>query len=275
MRVYGSKLTLRAFDRNLDHAAGCEIDLTRTTFVDTYGLVALTCILQDARRRGQAITFRPPRLLDCRNYLSRMGFADRLREAGAHDHGLSDVTHWPQAGRLVELQPFTSTNEVEGLAEILYSRLSDSHRTALVAARLYEAVEELGANVLEHSEVGRGFVAAQVFLRGTPSQNIVFALGDAGIGLRSSLVSAGFPASDDLRAVDLALTLDISASGEPGRGQGLPSVVDLVSQVGGTIVMRSGQAKVRAGASRFRTMTPHPLAGTIVAAHVPCGVNRL
>lgn len=274
MLVRGADITFAAFDGAMvdDGDDGFTLDLERTRFIDSYGLVALACLIEDARLSGRSVTFVSPGNSNCRNYMARMRFADLLNEAGVQ-HGLPAVSEQALPGRLVEVTPFETSNDVMDLATIVYRRLSDSYRTRIVAGELYEALVELCGNALEHAGRDRGFVAAQVYNRGKPTQYIVFAIGDAGIGIRQSLSAAGFRPRDDAQAVSLALQNDVSASVDPGRGQGLPDVVGLLRDVSGRVLVRTGQARVLPQPHRQHEQRVSQLNGTIVAARVACGVS--
>src|SRR4029077_11839200 len=138
---------------------------------------------------------------------------------------------------------FRSIGDYEQLANLVWERL-EGHVGPEVLSALYETLQEVGANVIEHSQATRGgYIAAQVYRRNTPNEFVLLAIGDCGVGIRQSL-SVRYPTASDGEALGLAVSPDISASGEPGRGQGLPSTAKLVMDLLGRVVVHSGGATI-------------------------------
>lgn len=141
--------------------------------------------------------------------------------------------------------------------------------------QLYEATGELGLNVVEHAgSPAGGFVAAQLYRRGQPDERAIVAVGDVGIGIRESLRELHGPLSD-AEAIDRAIQRDVSGLPDPGRGQGLASVVEGVRGLGGVVRIRTGSAgrSITQGVSPATDMVS-PLQGTIVGARLPCRPGR-
>jgi hypothetical protein len=95
-----------------------------------------------------------------------------------------------------------------------------------VVTQLYEATGELGLNVVEHAgSPAGGFVAAQRYQRGQPGERAIVAVGD--VGARHPRVTPRAARADDRwrghRLGDSARRVPLL---DPGRGQGLASVVD-------------------------------------------------
>src|SRR5467141_2577283 len=137
--------------------------------------------------------------------------------------------------RVLPIQAFRSIADYEQLANLVWDRLQ-GHVDPEVLSALYETLQEVGANVIEHSQTTAGLIAAQVYRRNTPDEYVLLAIGDCGVGIRQTL-SARYPNASDSAALKLALSENVSASGEPGRGQGLPSTAKLVTDLLGRVVV--------------------------------------
>ncbi len=98
---------------------------------------------------------------------------------------------------------------------------------------------------------------------------MVLAMGDLGIGVRESL-SARYRPTSDRHALSLALEADVSASGEAGRGQGLTSTAELVTELGGRLVVHSGAGLIACRETNRRTHAVPHIPGTLVGARIPC-----
>jgi hypothetical protein len=170
--------------------------------------------------------------------------------------------------QLLPLQTFRLIGDYEQLANLVWERLT-GHVDSEVLSALYETLQELGANVLEHSQATAGYIAAQVYRRNTPDEYVLLAIGDCGVGVRRSL-SAKYEITSDAEALRLALSANVSASGEPGRGQGLPSTAKLVTDLLGRVVVHSGGATIVCRQQRRIPMATRPIEGTLVGARIPC-----
>jgi hypothetical protein len=174
--------------------------------------------------------------------------------------------------QLLPLQTFSRIADYEKLADLVWQRL-DGHVDSEVLSALYETLQEVGANVLEHSQTSAGHIEAQVYRRNTPDEYVVLAIGDCGVGIRTSL-SRKYSIASDAKALELALSADVSASGEPGRGQGLPSTAKLVTGLLGRVVVHSGSATIVCRQQKRIPMTTSRIEGTLVGAAFPAGPGR-
>jgi hypothetical protein len=261
-------LDMETFRSALDNSA--VLDLRRSTFVDAYGLVGCACLAESLMAAGQHAAFHAPDLDDVRNYLSRMHLQETLDACGASVEGspLPVVQEHAGPDQLLPLQTFRLIGDYEQLANLVWERLT-GHVDSEVLSALYETLQELGANVLEHSQATAGYIAAQVYRRNTPDEYVLLAIGDCGVGVRRSL-SAKYEITSDAEALRLALSANVSASGEPGRGQGLPSTAKLVTDLLGRVVVHSGGATIVCRQQRRIPMATRPIEGTLVGARIPC-----
>jgi hypothetical protein len=247
------------------------LDLRSCTFVDAYALVGFACVAESLAASGRRPAFHAPDVDEVRNYLSRMHLQETLKASEASIVGspLPVVKEHAGPDRLLALRTFRSGVEYEQLANLVWERL-EGHVGPEVLGALYETLQEVGANVIEHSQATRGgYIAAQVYRRNTPDEYVLLAIGDCGVGIRHSL-STRYPIASDEEALRLALSSDVSASGEPGRGQGLPSTAKLVTSLLGRVVVHSGGATVTCRQERTIVMATSRIEGTLVGARIPC-----
>lgn len=262
--------TFRHAERPNEAGGATVIDLTRVTFVDPYGVVGVACHVVDAKLRDCDVHLHRPESTDVARYLERLGFSALV-------DGLNLTTDRPppairnktdQTGNLMELVPFEDKGKVDELAEMVFDRLA-GHVDPQVTNALFEAIGELGSNTIDHSGVGWGIMAAQVYRKGTPGENLVFAIGDLGMGIRRSLARR-HTTPDDESAIRLALQPNVTGTEDDHRGNGLTEVNGLVTGLRGTVLIRTGQAQVTCGRGWSDGVAVPPMMGTRVAATVPC-----
>jgi hypothetical protein len=267
-------LDLSSFDRTLvlDDVRGVAmIDLTRVTFIDAYGLVGLACCIAAATGDGLSVQLRLPVSEELQTYLARMHLGEILDRYDVRSDGsLPEVRELDRRDSLIELRSFRDVHGSDQLAAFIWDRLVGRADNEVVI-QLYEATGELGLNVVEHAgSPAGGFVAAQLYQRGQPGERAIVAVGDIGVGIRESLHELYGPMTDG-EAIDRAVQRDVSRIPDPGRGQGLASVVEGVRALGGTVRIRTGGAS--RGISRWTVEVTDmllPLQGTIVGARLPC-----
>ena len=275
---HSGALDLSSFDGALvpdDESSIAMIDLTRVTFIDAYGLVGLACYIAAAAGEGYSVQLRLPVSEELRTYLARMHLGEVIDRYDVESDGtLPEVRELDRRDSLIELQSFRDVHGSDRLAAFIWDRLvgrADSE----VVTQLYEATGELGLKVVEHAgSPAGGFVAAQRYQRGQPGERAIVAVGDVGVGLRESLRGLHGPMTDG-EAIDRAIQRDVSRFSDPGRGQGLASVVEGVRALGGTVRIRTGGAS--RDISRWATEGNDvllPLQGTIVGARLPCRPGR-
>jgi hypothetical protein len=246
------------------------VDLSHTSFVTAYGLVALACVLVSNQANGAVTRVQCPEKWEVGSYLSRMGFRDVLDR---HDCHL--VTDLPQVGRhdqrgsLLELQQFRVEDDVSKLSNLVTSRLETAGRVSPQSITAIDiGLGEIADNVRYHSETGWGFIAAQTYMAGTTSEAIDVAIGDTGIGIRKGL--ARHAPSDDFEAVRMALDFEYSGVDDPGRGQGLPTTSEKVTGIRGSLHFKTGDASVIVSSGPLYEHRTAHFSGTIIGLRVPC-----
>ena len=211
--------------------------------------------------------------------MSRLGFDRFVQEIGEVSFDLAVTAPQAKSDVLVPLQVFRSSDELQPLADLLWSRL-DGVVGPQATSALIEALWELGANVTEHSG-SSGIVGAVVQNANRKEAHVDFAIGDAGIGIRQSFLNGvgGHHPNSDHEAITLALKYLVSSTGDPGRGQGIAATVEQATGLRGKVLVRSGDAR-RSIAPEGQEKGPlrlheNPasvprLTGTVVAVTVPC-----
>lgn len=239
------------------------LDLHDASFVDPFGLVAATCVGIAAAADGQR-TYRLPADPEVADYCTRMGLVDTLGAvlrpvAAPTVTGARDRRHV-----LAELHPVASgVLTTSPVADLVYLRLDGRGGPAEDA---FCCVAEACNNVSEHAGAA-GVAAAQVYRRGRIDERVVLAIGDPGRGLAGSLADRHGP-MDDRAAMEAVLQRAASATREVGTG--LASMVTIVDETGGTLVVWSGDIMVRRHEKWSMVMKTSRLCGTVVGVELPC-----
>lgn len=267
----GTKLDHANADRSVEadeHPDRLDIRLDDVEWVSPYGLVLLACLAEHASTTGLQVTATCPADTSVANYLSRMGLSETLERCGASTP-LPTVNHHDRADRLHELSRYTSLDEADDLWEMVRGRIEPTLGAGR-AQHFLEPLLEMTINAPEHSGTGVGFYAAQGYDLERSSSRVEFAIGDYGVGIRSSFDGTPHATDDDTDAIMRSIEKGVSRLGGT-RGKGLHFSVDRVTRVGGTLAIRSGTSKVLFFPNGQQRVTPVPyVPGTIVYASVRC-----
>jgi hypothetical protein len=259
-----ASLTLETFDPSLANTSSI-CDLTRLSFVDAYGLVGTVCALLSGGP-ADLPDLRLPRNPATQRHLQSMGFAQVLREAGYPFAQDAEPIDRPDV--LVPLSYIKSIHAAEQLSHLLFEQISDQSATHAIEP-LTEGLWELTANALEHSGVD-AFLMGQVYRRAETRPYVQIVVGDVGKGIRQSFLDSGaYEPPSDAAAIHLALEYLISSVPDTGRGQGLTTTAEGVIAWGGSLVVRSGTARVDVDKARRHTSMVPELNGTLVAISLP------
>ncbi|HJQ00442.1 MAG TPA: hypothetical protein VJ851_02475 [Jatrophihabitans sp.] len=240
------------------------LDLADVTFLDPVHLVGVAAVAHLAAEQGARI--RLTGLTDDRAfYAARMRLGQLIEEFGG-EHALPAVRGRDLHDSLLEVRPLRSRQDVRELTSLVYHRVAASDTD--VAHALHVALAEVGSNVCDHAQ-SIGFMAAQTIAE---HGVLRFAVADAGVGLLGTLATRG--ATDDQSALNMALS-GTSRTCLPGHGTGLPRTVDIVSGLGGDILLASGDAATSATARGRRHRRLHTrFQGTIFEGAVPATSGR-
>lgn len=244
------------------------LNLAGTRWIDPYALVAITCLVHRASAIGAPTQFLVPNDPDTARYVSRAGLGHELDAAGVQ-HDLPPVRKHDVHGRMVELTRFAGDG-VDHLGGMVLTALVNQGAKEAVAKRVASCVWEGASNVDEHSHAENGgVVSAQLYGRYGSRPVLVWAVGDAGIGVRQSLARK-YDVTDDRHAVELAVGRDVTST-DDDRGLGLNSVIEQVSvEQAGDTYLRSGGARLTARGDERTVADVTPVTGTILAGSIDC-----
>lgn len=274
------RLTVQNFDRFLQDFRLVDgitnvLSLRDLEFVDPYGLVSLFALLRQSRRVAHRVGLYLPRSIPVLTYLRRSRFLElAAKVAEILPQGILLSTVEQQEDWLLQMTPVVQEDDVtEVVAEVMDKVQQMLSKSLMLSPRslvkFCGALSELCQNVPQHSQ-DWGVVAVQAYRRSDGKRYVRLALGDLGIGLRGSLAQK-YPVeqwseSEVLRA---AITVGISRMADEGRGLGLAQVKATVQEMGGTLYLRSGVARVfiRDGDEFYFTVPFFP--GTQIAFELP------
>lgn len=219
------------------------VDLSNVTWLEPFAIVYLGMFLRFHRLQGKSFQVRLPRSRAARAYLSTQNFWERFNfdPQSVADTGLRRLTNSTSLSDIVDIErvPQAAENASDAVLVVLRS----------VAARLpREAIAELTAelvdNFAQHSERNLAAFMVQYY---PAKHRVVLAIGDCGIGIRGSLASveryrdvASLP---HWEAALLAFEPQVTRKGEGGTG--LTDVRDTIIEMGGSLVLSTGDGYVR------------------------------
>lgn len=251
-----------------ERGEGCVVDLTDMRFVDAFGLVAIVVQIDGGLRHNQGVRVIHPVDLNVQRYLSRMGLREYMESVGFEGDQLPAVSYQDLSDQLIELTACHSVLDYEKLGDLVFQKIDGPRFYPELTNAVYAGILELGQNVLDHSASERGWVAAQTYKQGKPGEYLVFAVGDAGRGLREGL--AVHSPTSDRHAIELAVTEGVSGTGDTARGYGLPTIVTDAREMGGWTQICSGKATGTYPATGERFSTNAHLPGTLVGCWIEC-----
>lgn len=213
------------------------IDLSRMSWTDPGGLVAVAVVAEALVRDGATVTVKTPADRERRNYLDRMRLGWVLDDIGA-GHDFTGVREHRPRNALLEVQRFEGTDQPNGLAQMVYETLAVTDEGLAVA--MHQSIVEIGINVPEHSGLTHGYIAAQT----TRDNRLVqFAIADSGRGFAAGLRARGVATEADALARVLGPS-GLSSRAHSSGGFGIPTTRRLLTERGGhmSIVSTDGSA---------------------------------
>lgn len=240
-------------------------------FTTPMELCGLRALVDHAARHANTVNFACPTSRDVHRYLARMNFYADLSENVILSEPIPQLRRQNRKTRLVELSRIRCGDDVQDFIgrvwEITKGQLGAGPMAKACATALGAATE----NVLDHASSPIGaLVAAQRYRDG-----LELAVVDIGLGIPTTLRRRSeYSALSDLEAVQLALEDNVTSTGEPGRGAGLPELIDAVGHAGNsTLVIRSGRAhltaSVRTAKRETQLLTPSsPVPGTWISVRL-------
>jgi len=141
-------------------------------------------------------------------------------------------------------EPFSSVDGIVQARERLLAFVTEqADLDERARSTVRQLLWDLAQNVLVHADIGGGVATARVDAK---RQTLEIAVADRGIGIRESFVRAAVPdIGDDASAMRAALEPGFtSAPEEEGKGMGLYLAKRALANNGGTLALRSGNARV-------------------------------
>ena len=218
------------------------VDLSGVTFFYPFALVYLGMFLRHHASVGKGFQVVPPRASDARTYLARQNFWERFNFSASSILGerLYRFTTGTSLNDIVDIEtkPYIAEEIADAVAKVLSQNIS-SQRTARIA----ELASELVDNFAQHSERILAAFTMQWYPR---KHRIVMAIGDCGIGIRSSLASnpkyVYLRSSPHYEAALKAFEPLVSRKAEGGTG--LTEVRDGVLELDGRLTLATGDSYV-------------------------------
>lgn len=226
-----------------------------------------------AQHAGSSSVLLIPQHMGVCAYLKGLGVFDLLKQHGVKvdDRGVRGTG---SRQHVLELQRFDSESDVDRLADEAHERLQVSK---LGAINLYPLVSEvfgeLAMNAVQHSESPVGAFGFIQFFDFEAGQRFVCAVGDGGIGIKSSLERNSDLAGRfhyDWDAIELAVRERISSTQDQHRGIGLFGVAEDMRDPRHQLLIHSGQGVLEIredveSSARRTTLFP----GTLAYAGIP------
>ncbi len=219
------------------------VDLSTVTFFEPFALIYLGMFLRHYNARGKGFQVSLPTSGAAKKYLSSQNFFAMFNfDPETLDPGLlRRFTASSSLGDLIDIEQRCGIDEeVARQVKTVMAKTSAAVDLALVE----EIVAELVSNFARHSQGPLAALAMQWYPR---LQRMNLAIGDCGVGIRSSLSSN--PRHRDLankphyEAAWKAFQGGVSRSHEGGFG--LSTVLQDVEDLGGTLVLATGNGYAR------------------------------
>lgn len=248
-----SHLTETTFEESLSEFNNSQvIDLTKTTFIDPYGMLGIIEIGELSMRSGNLRTLLLPHDSEAIKYLERMDFfryASQIYRIQPENLRLSErYRRRVHSDVLLEITRIENSDDIHFIVAKVKARADiilkkHLHYDERAINGFIVALAEVCQNIIEHSS-SAGFVGIQKYYFQNLAKNVVkIAVTDTGIGFRKSL-SERFHLKDNLEAIEKALIHGASRYSDEGRGHGLAAVRRFITDWNGKLSIRSGTARL-------------------------------
>ncbi len=279
LKIRDSKLSAKSFDRvlkdlNASMRNGNDrhkviVDLANVDFIDPYGMGMLCLLGRYLCERFDRVVLKLPEVGPIKSYLGRMKILKAISDYAqveGREWGM-EYTEGPANEALLEVTEIHSSRDVESVLQLINRRV-DSILTEELRYTIKEITEfknasaELCHNVLDHSE-NWGYISAQRYTDQKERKFAVISVVDLGIGIRRSL-SSRFDVSKWSHATAILNALKKDISRDPTRGLGLYVVRRTCAEHGGSLHIRSGDARVYIRGTNVYRYESVPFPGTQV-----------
>ena len=235
---------------------GIILDLSKVNTSYPDGMLAVLTICEHHRKKGTKLSFVVPSDKDVRRFMESVRF---LHYLSPEDFSFPRHRHTSQY-HIYQFESYKQQDDaVSAVMDVCLKELAFAEGVPLA----FEwALNEIAGNVLDHSELDRGYMQVVAY-RKTSSLSLVVA--DAGVGIRKSL-SKAHKVNDDKSAIELALRQGVTGRPKENQGNGLYGALGIAEHSGNYFSVASGTSKieVQSGSLRSRGVTP-PFQGTTVS----------
>lgn len=253
-----------------------EIDLRSVEFVNPYGMISLIILTKSLLAKGIEVKIFLPDSQDVLNYLERMDFFKEVPGMVKFDKDISYLQYNIRnpSESLKEVTKICREEDIAKVVNTLANILVTRHRfNRQSVSKFSEIMMETFQNVPQHSKPPtgdskpEGIAAIQDY-----KDHIYLALGDAGIGIKKSLIQnpryrkMGL---DDSQAILNVLKYGFSRYDVPGRGGGLQRVLNIVRHFNGLLLIRSMEGLVLVSKEKIRCFHVGNVAGTQIGIRIP------
>jgi hypothetical protein len=278
MSKYQNPLNIYSFAQFVDSVKAAkflEIDLRPFDFVDVYATMGLALLVRSSCCEGHYPRIYAPTSDEVKAYLARQNFFEVISPWYAIPQEFKDLKErrWDGNPRVAPLtlieRELNVTPVVFRIQRLLVS--AEFGVPTAVADGVSKILTELLQNIPQHASIGQDWEEAGIAVLQAYSDRLELAVGDAGIGMKTSL--QGNPVARGRSDQELQiLTLQHGLSRVPtkGRGTGLPSVATTIARLGGRLRLQSGNCVTYVTAMGYRSKPCTVFRGTQLQIRVPC-----
>lgn len=228
------------------------LDFSDLEFVTPYGIVVLTTMLSRDSHGFDDLRLVCPENSDCLNYLGVSGFFEHLPDYVTlrRDAGLGAKRGSWGSRTLLPLTHLDSTSQVTEITKKVRGRIAQmigngsGEKWESVTQLISSTAKELCQNIFDHARVDKGWIAAQRYSSAT-TPYIELAIGDAGCGIRTTLVDQYPELAQRREATVLRLMIKEGLSRREGGGMGYNVLRRAADELDGRFLLRSGRGAVR------------------------------
>ncbi|HEX3035286.1 MAG TPA: hypothetical protein VHT73_09150 [Thermodesulfobacteriota bacterium] len=252
------------------------LSLRNIRFADPFGVIMLLLLIKNLRGHSIDVKVVPPTNPDVSNWLERMNFFVEIENDCEFTWDISRLrSNLRNPSRsLKEVTRITSEKEITSIVEVLTDILIDDYGfQPQVVYRLGGVMIETFQNIPQHSNPMKedfdpyGIAAIQSY-----KDHFYLVVGDIGIGIRGSLALSGRykrQELSDLEAIKIVLENGASRFKDEGRGGQIKRVCQIVSSLGGTTLLRSGNNRILVKGNSIKSWEGVGFPGTQIAIKIP------
>lgn len=252
------------------------LDLSEVTFVDPFGMISIIGIGRHMyNRQGIFTTIVLPRG-SAGTYMERAGFSSiSIQENFIEVKRSTSWTKWLRNTDTGILNFFTNEQEIRSIVEEVERWMGSHGYDESEQSSMSTFISEMVQNVCQHSRSPqRGVLCAQAYRNHKGEHFLAWAIGDAGVGIRQSLLDANVPGiegMEDSDAIQAVLKGRSSIQDDITRGNGFPNLFKAAQKRRATLFIHSNRGiyglnmNTSAASQGKLVMNQSPIAGTTVS----------